>query len=153
LAHQAELKKAKEQLEAARAECRTKYPNSHTQRADCFTAAEDTTIRPLINDGDLLSVMQAERKVLAIKVDQGGMTEADANLQMAKANAALRQQEIERNNATDAIAAQRSAASAQMLGAGAALLQANRPAPIMAPQPIVNTSCNRVGSFVNCTSY
>jgi hypothetical protein len=154
LVRQAEMAKAKEQLTAAMAECKAQNPNSLVLLSDCYTAAEDTIWRPYVRYGDLQTLMQAQRKVLAAKVDHGELTKDEANLELAQVASAIRQQELERDNSAGMVAAQRSAASAQMLGASAAFLQATRPQPVLAsPAPIVNTSCNRVGTFTNCTSY
>jgi hypothetical protein len=147
LVRQAEMAKAKDQLTAARAECRAAHPDSLAAMSSCWTEVENAIWRPYVRYGDLQTLMQAQRQVLAVKVDHGELTKEDANLQLAQVVSALRKEELQRNNATDQTAAQQSAASAQMLGAAAALLEATRPAPA------VNTSCNRIGTVVNCTSY
>jgi hypothetical protein len=46
LVQQAEMTKAKERLAVMRTDCRARYPESHVQLADCFTAAENDTVRP-----------------------------------------------------------------------------------------------------------
>ena len=156
LVRQAELAKAQERVAAERADCRAQHPSSHAERADCFTAAENATLRPFAdNDGDLLTLLQAKRKVLATKVDGGEMTDDDAKLEFAQFMTALKDESQRRTNANSAAAAQRSAASAQMLGAAAMMMQASRPAPITVPTPAppVTTTCMPMGSFVNCHSY
>jgi len=153
LAQQARLKKAQEETAAATAACRTRY-TSYADRADCQTAAEDQLYRPTVRYGDLLTVLQAQRKVFAVAIDNGQMTKDQANLQLAQVMSGLAQEEQRRNNEAGAVAAQQSAASAQMLGAAAAMLQSSRPAPVVvAPmQPVVNTTCYPMGAYVNCTS-
>jgi hypothetical protein len=152
---QVELAKAKERLATQRADCRTRFSESHGQAADCLTAAEDETIRPFTgNDSDLLTLMQAKRKVLAVKVDRGEMANDAALLELAQFASALHDESLQRMNATRAASAQQSAASAQMLGAAAMMLQASKPAPIITPtpSPMVTTTCMPMGSTVNCTS-
>jgi hypothetical protein len=156
LVQQAEMGKAKERLVAMRADCRARYPDSHAKVADCFTAAENETVRPLAyNDADLLTVMQAKRKVMAVKEDRGEITKDEAQLEMAQFVSGLKDEDLQRMNAASAAAAQRSAASAQMLGAAATMLQASRPAPIVAPAApsMVTTTCMPMGGLVNCTSH
>jgi len=155
LVQQAEMMKAKERLVAMRAECRARYPDSHAQMADCLTAAENDTVRPLAyNDGDLLTVMQAKRRILAVKEDRGEITKDEAQLEMAQLMSALRDEDLQRSNAAAAVAAQRSAASAQMLGAAATMMQASRPAIVVPPAPpMVTTTCMPMGGLVNCTSH
>lgn len=54
-------------------------------------------------------------------------------------------------NALDIAAAQRQAASAATIAAGAQAIQASRPAPTyIAPK---NTTCFRNGAYINCSSY
>jgi hypothetical protein len=71
----------------------------------------------------LFTVMQAKRRVLAVKEDRGEITKDEAQLEMAQLMSALKDQDQQRGNAAAAVAAQRSAASAQMLGAAAMMLQ------------------------------
>jgi hypothetical protein len=113
-------------------------------------------VRPLAyNDADLLTVMQAKRRILAVKEDRGEITKDEAQLEMAQFVSGLKDEDLQRQNAASVVAAQRSAASAQMLGAAATMLQASRPAPIIAPAtpPMVTTTCMPMGDLVNCTSH
>lgn len=137
---------------AARAECKAQHPNTLADQADCQTAAEDAIERPFIQNGDLLSLMQAKRKLLALRVDRGEITKSEANVQLAQVLAEIRDEELARTNAARAVAVQQSAASAQMAAAAARLLQPQQPAPYYAP-PLVNMNCARVGAFTNCTAY
>ncbi len=139
-------------MAAAKAECKAEHPNSLADQADCQTAAEDTIERPVLQNGDLLSLMQAKRKLLALRVDHGEITRSEADVQLAEVLSEIRDEELARASAARAVAAQQSAASAQMLGAAARLLQPQQPAPYYTP-PVVNMNCNRVGVFTNCTSY
>ena len=133
-----------QQLQPAINQCKVQYPRSLAQQSDCVTAAEDTYMRPFYRYGDLLTLTQAQRKVIAAAIDNGQITVDDANLQLAKVRSALSQQEADRDNASGMVSAQQRAASAQMLGAGAAILQTTRPA---------TTSCTRFGTNVTCNSY
>lgn len=156
LVRQAELAKAQERVAAERADCRAQHPGSHAERAHCFTAAENAILRRFAdNDGDLLTLLQAKRKVLATKVDRGEMTDNDAKLEFAQFMTALKDESQRRTNANSAATAQRSAASAQMLGAAAMMMQASRPAitAVPTPAPPVTTTCMPMGGFVNCHSY
>jgi hypothetical protein len=128
------------------------HPNSLADQSDCHTAAEDTIERPFIRNGDLLSLMQAKRKLLALRVDRGEITRSEANVELAQVLAEIRDEELARANAAGAVAAQQSAASAQMAAAAARLLRPQQPAPYYAPPP-ANMNCTRVGSFTNCTAY
>jgi hypothetical protein len=144
LAQQAQMRESMQKLQPAIEQCRSQYPSSRAQQSDCVTVAEDTYMRPYYRYGDLLSLMQTQRKVLAVAIDDGQMSVDQGNLQLAKAKAELTQQQFERDNAAGLVSAQQRAASAQMLGASAAILQTNRPA---------TTSCTRFGTNVTCNSY
>lgn len=152
LVQQAEYAKAQERLMAAKAECRAQHPNSLADQSDCQTAAEDAIERPFIQNGDLLSLMQAKRKLLALRVDRGEITRSEANVELAQVLAEIRDEELARANAARAVAAQQYAVSAQMASAAARLLQPQQPAPYYGP-PMANMNCTRVGAFTNCTSY
>jgi hypothetical protein len=80
--------------------------------ADCLTAAEDAYLRPCIDDGDLLSLLQAERKLLATKVSNGQMSKEEADLEMTQVMTAIHSEAAQRANTASIAAAQRSAASA-----------------------------------------
>ncbi len=151
LVQQVEYAKAQDRLAAARAECKAQHPNSLADQVDCQTAAEDAIERPIIQDGDLLSLMQADRKLLALRVDHGEITRSEADVELAQVLTEIRDEELARANATRAVAAQQSAASAQMLGVAARLLQPQQPVPYT--PPVVNMNCDRVGAFTNCTAY
>jgi hypothetical protein len=125
---------------------------SLADQSDCQTAAEDANERPFIQNGDLLSLMQAKRKLLALRVDRGEITRSEANVELAQLLAEIRDEELSRANATRAVAAQQSAASAQMATAAARLLQPQQPAPYYAP-PMANMNCSRIGTFTHCTAY
>jgi hypothetical protein len=77
------MAKAKEQLTAARAECKAQNP--------------DTIWRPYVRYGDLQTLMQAERKLIALKVDHGELTKDEANLQLAQVASEVREQELQRS--------------------------------------------------------
>jgi hypothetical protein len=114
--------------------------------AECLTRAEDAVIRPHYRYQDLLSLEQAYRLDLATKVDSGAISPAAASLQMAQIRSQLQGVAEQRNVA-------RAEAAAQSQAAYGALLQglaASRPPP---QTPVyLNTSCNRFGTTVNCTS-
>jgi hypothetical protein len=157
VARQAQIADAKKQLAAAQAVCKDQLP--HAQRADCMAEAENAYERPFINDPEMLDLLQAKRKDLAVQLDNGQLTQEQANLELATLRVQIRQTELERRNAASSVSAQQSAASAAQLGAAARLLQSTPPVveapPVMqpaAPRP-VNTTCNGFGNTVNCTSY
>ena len=131
--------RAKARLAVEQADCRA-LSESYAQKADCLTAAEDETIRPFVNDGDVLTLGQARRKLVAVKLDRGEITEDEARLEMAQIMSAATNEDIQRSNAARAVSAQ------EMLGR-AAMMRATQ------PPPMVNTTCSAMGNSVNCTSY
>jgi hypothetical protein len=158
IARRAEIADAKKHLVADVADCKAQYAASFVQQADCMTATENVYEKPFINDPEMLDLLQAKRQVLAVQVDNGQLTKAQANLELATLRTQIKQTELDRRNAAAAVSAQQSAASAQMLGASARLLQGTQPvAPPVVMQSVapraVNTTCNGFGNTVNCTSY
>src|SRR4051812_20383900 len=149
LARDARVADARKQFNAAVSDCVARYTKSLAQRADCRAQAANTYIRPFYPHGDLMTLLQAQRKALAIKVDRGQLSREDHDVQIAQAESAIRQEELRRNNAERGVSAQEAASTAQILGASANLLRASQP-PI--PAPAVTTTCSRTGNFVNCTS-
>lgn len=151
VARQAEVNDAQQRLEAARAFCKAYHKGNGAQIADCWSQAEDMIMRPLYPYGDLLTLLQAKRKVIAEKADGGEITKDQANLQLAELNSEITREQTRRSNAAALVSAQQTAASAAMLGTAARLLQGTQPAPVMGPL-VVNTTCTRMGAFVNCSS-
>jgi hypothetical protein len=105
---------------------------------------------PSIQDGDLLSLIQAKRALLASRVHRGEITKSEFDVQLAQVLTEIRNEQLARGNATRAVAAQQSAASAQIAAAAARLLQPQQPF-FVPPMPHMN--CTRMGAFANCTTY
>jgi hypothetical protein len=150
LVQQAKYARAREQLAAAEAACKAQHPNSLLDQSGCLTAAENSIERPVIQDGDLLTLLQAKRELLGLRVGRGEITRSEADVELAQVTAEIKDEELARANASRAVAAQQSIASAQMAAAAARLLQPQQPAPYYAP-PMVNMNCTRMGAFTNCT--
>lgn len=112
LAQRAEYASAHEQLTAAKAACKAAHSNSLADESDCQSAAEHAIEPPFVQNGDLLTLMQPQRKLLALRVDRGDMSRGGADVQLAQAIAEIRNEELARANASCAVAAQQSAASA-----------------------------------------
>ncbi len=106
IAYQMEMTRAKERMEVAKATCKTQFPDHYSERADCVTAAENAILGPLVtNEGDLLALYQAQRKITAMKLDQREITLEEARLEDAAALVATKQQAIDRNNAASMVSA------------------------------------------------
>lgn len=120
----AQREEAKRNASDGIAACRAQtWPNA-VARAKCINEAE-TPIRGALRTGqDLFDLRQATRLVLAEKIDRKEMTEAEANLEFAKATSQLVSADNQRSLATRSVAAQERAA-----------------APV---------SCTRFGSTVTC---
>jgi hypothetical protein len=118
---QAQMNNAKKKLATEAMQCSQMV--LAVERADCNTAAENSTVRSHANDGDLLDVFQAQRRVLAGQVDRGEITREQANLQLAELKSVLRQQEIDRANNAAAVNAARGAVGVQQMQLGCQMLR------------------------------
>jgi hypothetical protein len=145
---QAEFEKGKQLYAAAKAECIAQNPRSLAMQADCRTQAANTFVRPYYRYGDLMTLVQAQRKILAVKADRGEITTDEFDLQMAQVESSIAREENLRNLSERSVSAQESVGAAQALGAAASFIRATQPPT----PPVVNTTCNRIGSFTNCTS-
>jgi hypothetical protein len=133
IAAQQRLTQHREALKAAYIECATQAKAGGwtlVHKGECLTAADNTYLRPDFRYGDLLSVFQAQRQVLAGRVDRGELRLDEAVLQNAQNLAAVGAEEARRNNeagivsaAQGAAAAQQGAVNNQMIYLGARLLQ------------------------------
>jgi hypothetical protein len=118
-----------------RQDCATRFPTSpkhnHVAQEQCYVSFINSTIVPRLQSPaapDLQALMNARRLALAEKVDQGLLTEADAESQLAETRAYA---EGERNRRNDASAQ----TQAQMATARATQSQAISAAT--APPPVV----------------
>lgn len=95
--------------------------------ARCINAAEEKAYRSSgISGGDLVSVRLATRMAIAEKQDKGQMTEAEAELEFARANSGLVSTDQQRRN---------SAVTADAISSMAT------------PR---STTCTRIGNSVTC---
>jgi|ERR1700722_7359093 len=89
-------------------DCRTRFA-VHVPRAKCANAADDKYLRPTYRYGDLLDVLEAQRMAIATRLDSGALTQADADLEFAKAKSELVSQEKARANQEQMIQLQQAA--------------------------------------------
>lgn len=118
------------QMQAGFAECKTRFPDGSKQyvaKQQCDTAAAQA-IRPFVTYPDLFDREQAERAVIAERLQGGKMTLAEANQQAATVHSQIAEDEQRRNLAARSVGAQESAAAAAWR----------------------SVSCTRVGDTVNC---
>lgn len=147
---------AQRQKEASEAisSCSTTFPISQKRnaydRSKCLVEAENRIYRSSYPYPDLFDLKHAYRLALARKIDSEEITSDAARLQLAEVNTKVQSIFESRRNArvyADSRASEAQAASTQALFSGLSLLQAtSRP-------PVINTSCNRLGNFVNCQTY
>ena len=96
---QARLNAASEEMEKDKAACRSSPRTTHMNLARCINAAEEKAYRNSgISGGDLVSVRLATRMAIAEKQDKGQMTEAEAELEFARANSGLVSTDQQRRN-------------------------------------------------------
>jgi hypothetical protein len=137
-------------LEITKNDCPTYFPKDRIEQANCINRAEDRYLRPHITYGDLLTVVQTQRHLLATQVARGALSPDAAAVKLAQVVADMHDRARQRENMAMAAQAQQSQATAQGLALAARLLNPPRPP---APSFPVNTSCVRMGVFVNCHSY
>jgi hypothetical protein len=125
---QAEISAA---ADRAVAECNARQFRTAMARAQCLNDAERPRLQIAGDFSDLVNVKFATRTALAEAVDKGQMTQAQADLEMAKANSNLMSSGRQRINQDRQIAAQEEVASA-----------------VSAPPRAV--TCNRFGNSVTC---
>ena len=121
------------EMQAGFAECRSRFPDGSKQyvaKQQCDTAAAQA-IRPFMTYPDLFDREQADRAVIAERLQGGKITLAEANQQAAAAHSQIAEDEQRRNLASRSVGAQESAAAAAWRAS----------APV---------SCTRIGNTVNC---
>jgi hypothetical protein len=82
---------------AAKAACDEKYTKSMVQQADCRTRAANAYVRPYFRYGDLMTLAQQQRRVLAVQVDQHRMNLATYNRKIAQSEREIAKEEDRRN--------------------------------------------------------
>jgi hypothetical protein len=125
---QAEITAAADQ---AVEQCNTRQFRTAMARAQCLNDAERPRLQIAGQFSDLVNVKFATRMALAEAVDKGQMTQAQADLEMAKANSTLMSSGRQRINQDRQLAAQEEIASA-------------------ASAPPRSVTCNRFGNSVTC---
>jgi hypothetical protein len=120
------------ELAAAKQDCAAPFPTSqkhnHVAQAQCYNSFTSANLSRITPYTDLQLMMNARRLAVAEKVDQGIMTEADAESQMAEAVVYARGEENRRNNASAQTQAQITAARAAQ---SQAISAATAPPPVV----------------------
>jgi hypothetical protein len=95
----------------------------NAERADCRTTAENSTIRQYVRDGELLSLVQAQSNVIAVKLDKGEMSHEQEQLELATdvTNATTMEQECAYSSGI--VGAAQGAVATQQIEAGARLMR------------------------------
>jgi hypothetical protein len=160
LAQQAQLRSQYEQSSAVMqrelAECNRRYPKRvKGQAADalrCSNAAFERNARSVPgNNADLVTLAGAKAVAAAERFDNGQITEAQLDVELATIHTEFAggtqsrtNQGIMANAAAQQAAAARQQAAMQSVAAGAA---------IMAPPAPTTTNCSVFGNTMNCKSY
>ena len=141
------------QWQVDRATCQSKFSTSNADaiaRANCLNDADKKYLA--VYEGneypDLQLLTMAKRSELAEKQAAGKITYAQATLEFQQFAAQLVTETLNRRNASNAVAAQQSAAALT-------LMRANQPAPYQLPMPAppprtLNTNCQTYGTATNC---
>lgn len=130
-AQQKAITDAGQRLNAARLACNAQFPDSNAQKADCKTQAEDAIMGVYYPYGDLMTLFQAQRTAIAVRLDNHEISRDDANIQTAQAFSAMSQETRRRKNEEAMVAAQRQSANAEAVRAVAPLMMK----PLMQPIP------------------
>jgi hypothetical protein len=124
------------EMAAAKQDCAARFPTSprhnHVAQAQCFNTFTFANLARITPYADIQMMMNARRLAVAEKVDQGTMTEADADSQMAEAVVYARGEENRRNNASAQTQAQIATARA---AESQAISAANAPPPVVVAAP------------------
>jgi hypothetical protein len=120
---------------AGKQDCAARFPISpkrnHVAQAQCYVSFINTNIVPRLQsppEPDLQALMNAKRLALAEKLDQGLMTEAEADSQLAETRAYAEGERNRRNNASAQTQAQIAAARAAQ---SQAISAATAPPPVV----------------------
>lgn len=98
-------------LSEAKAKCDAQTFRTRVEAARCANTAEETYLLPAFPYPDLVRLKIATRTVLAEKVDRGQLTQAEADLEMARQMSQATSEIEKRTLAKRAVGAQESAAS------------------------------------------
>lgn len=118
-------RQVQEDVEAAKAACRSQTFPNRVANARCINAAEEK-LAAVYSNRDLLQLRLASRLAIAEKQDKGLISDAQAELEFAQINTQIGSQEASR------------VANAQMAAAATQMAM-----PRM-------TTCNRIGNSVTC---
>ena len=105
---------AKAQSDAAMADCESKFPQGgkqYVERAQCINAGV-AIMRPFVPFPDLLDQDMANRAAMAERLQQGKITLAEANSELAQRRSQIVAEEQRRQLSGRAVSAQESAAAA-----------------------------------------
>ena len=105
------LNDATASLTAAKAKCDVQTFRTRTEAARCANEAEEAYLLPAFPYPDLVRLKIATRTALAEKVDRGQITQAEADLEMARQMSQASSEIEKRTLAKRAVGAQESAAS------------------------------------------
>lgn len=120
-------------IESAKRDCTERFPTTpgrnHVAWARCYVDFYNRQILPGVRYPDLAKTVTTKRIALAEKMDQGAMTEAEADAELAQARAWAVGEEQRRDNSAMQTQAQIAAARAAQIGA------ANSASPTVVVQP------------------
>ncbi|MAZ18490.1 MAG: hypothetical protein CL535_19460 [Ahrensia sp.] len=113
----------------------------------CKTDAMRKHLMPVYQNKALLLALIADWEEIGLKVDEGGLSEGQAQVEMQRAEARFTEAEsqISRNA--------QSARAAAMSQVGQALINANQPTDNRDDQNFKTTNCNFSGNTVHCTEF
>jgi hypothetical protein len=103
------------QVEVEKQDCDNLYPRDvggsqkFSRRARCLNDAETRLVKPFAPFPDLLDQRLAARKALAVELDAGRISEADANVRLAARNSEIATEERRRIARTGAMSAEATA--------------------------------------------
>lgn len=121
------------EMQAGFAECKARFPEGskhYIEKQKCDSGAAQA-IRPYVTYADLFDREQAERAVIAERLQAGKITVAEANQAATAAHSQIAEDEQRRSLASRSVGAQESAAAAAWRAS----------APV---------SCTRIGNTTNC---
>ncbi|BAQ43965.1 hypothetical protein [Methylobacterium aquaticum] len=106
-----QIEAATSSLQAAKVKCDATPFRTSVERARCANTAEETFLVPVFPDSDLVRLKMAARMSLAEKVDARQISQADADLEMARVTSQGVAETERRFNQRRSIAAQENLAA------------------------------------------
>lgn len=120
-------------------QCATRFPISprtnHVAQARCYNEYDVAIIQPRMRFADLNALVNAKRLATAEQADQGALTEAGVEVQMAEIVAYANSESQRRSNSSAQTQAQMASAHAAQSQAMTAAMSAPNPFAVPAPNP------------------